>query len=350
MTLERPDLSTVNQLIVDYVDALESEIARLQALQDESAPMAEPQEPSEPPTTLNIITVTSEGMAKRTPRHLYFRQRRNGMGVFDIDMATGDRPEFLVQADEDDSLILVTSLARAFRLPVGQIIEGAVHSRGRPIGEQLTLREGERITVIFRDKGGAHVALVSERGQVRRVNSRYFGQSFQSGTVLYDAGNGDAPAAACWTTGTDDLFIATRSGRAIRFSERQVPARGCLGLRVVPDDKVVTIAAAADDDGIFLLSAEGKGTVRLMAGFGANKSPGAGGKVAIRTDQLVGALGIRLATGAPDSADVDIFVISELGKLIRFPVSEVPPKEGVVQGVNCMNLRNDLCVALIASG
>ena len=350
MVVQRPDLSSVDDLIVKYVEALELEIERLQGLQSDTKPSLEPQEPSEPPTTLNIITITTEGMAKRTPRHLYFRQRRNGMGVFDIEMGSGDRPRLLVQADEADTLILVTNLARAFRLPVRQIVEGPVHSRGRSIVANMTLRDDEQIRVAFRDNGGAHVALVSERGQVRRVASRYFGPSFQSGTVLYDVGNGDAPAAACWTTGVDDLFIATRSGRAIRFSERQVPVRGCLGLRVVPSDEVVGVAALSENDGVFLINAEGKGTIRLMAGFSANKSPGAGGKVAMRTEQLVGVLGVRLTPDASEGVDMDIFVISELGKLIRFSASEVPPKEGVVQGVNCMNLRNDTCVALTSSG
>ncbi len=70
----------------------------------------------------------------------------------------------------------------------------------------------------------------------------------------------------------------------------------------------------------------------------------------MRTEQLVGVLGVRLTPDASEGADMDIFVISELGKLIRFSASEVPPKEGVVQGVNCMNLRNDTCVALTSSG
>ena len=349
MTLERPDLSGIDARLAEYISALEAELTRLRSILEETDSHTEPQEPSEAPTTMNIITLSAEGMAKRTPRHLYFRQRRAGMGVFDIEIGQEDRPQFLVHADEADNLILVTNQARAFRLAVGQIAETPVHARGRPISEHLTLRDDEQIAVIFRDKGGAHVVMVSRRGQVRRIAARYFGQSFQSGTVLYDAGNGDGPAAACWSSGVDDLFIATRLGRAIRFSERQVPVRGCLGMRVMPGDDVVGIAAAGPDDGVFLLTGEGKGTIRLMSGFTANKSPGAGGKVGMRTEDLIAVQGVRLALNTELSAETDLFAISELGKLIRFSASEVPPKEGVVQGVNCMNLRNDRCVALTSS-
>jgi DNA gyrase subunit A len=95
-----------------------------------------------------------------------------------------------------------------------------------------------------------------------------------------------------------------------------------------------------EDSSVFLLSADGKGAIRLMSGFAANKAPGAGGKVALKAEQLVGAV---TCTDRDD-----LFVISRLGKIIRFQAVEVPPKEGVVQGVNCMALRADETTALTA--
>ncbi len=92
------------------------------------------------------------------------------------------------------------------------------------------------------------------------------------------------------------------------------------------------------DGGVFLLTADGKGTIRLLPGFTANKSPGTGGKVAMKTEALIGATAV--------DNQQDIFVISQLGKIIRFQAAEVPAKEGVVQGVNCMGLRADGCTAL----
>ena len=113
-------------------------------------------------------------------------------------------------------------------------------------------------------------------------------------------------------------------------------------MRVDPNDEVVGIAAVGADDGVFLLGADGKGTIRLMSGFSANKSPGTAGKIAMRTDHLAGICGLSM-----DRINTtDLFVISELGKLIRFQASDVPSKEGVVQGVNCMSLRSDHCMAL----
>ena len=134
------------------------------------------------------------------------------------------------------------------------------------------------------------------------------------------------------------MFIATRQGKAIRFAESAVPFKGCLGIRLGDDDEIAGIAAVKESGGVFLLTADGQGTIRLMSGFSANKAPGAGGKVAIKSSSVVG-----IAT--VDETD-DIFAISRLSKIIRFQAAEVPPKEGVVQGVNCMAVRNDQVTAV----
>jgi DNA gyrase subunit A len=337
--MERPDLTNVSLEVLDYIEALEAELAAWREGDEETAARAEPPlEPSEPPTTINVISISAHGMAKRTPRHYYFRQRRGGMGVFDLDSAEDDPPAFLVIADENAGLILVTDQARAFRLAVSELPETPVRGRGQSLREYFPLRAEERLALSFADQGGAYVALVTERGQVRRIGSQYLGRNLQPGTVLYNIKEGGPPAAACWTAGNDELVIVTRQGQGIRFSERLVPVRGCLGMRVDPNDAVVGVAASDPASGVFLLSADGKGTVRLLSGFAGNKSPGASGKTVMKTEALVGAVAVDQQS--------DIFAISRLGKIIRFQVAEVPAKEGVVQGVNCMNLRADYCVAL----
>ena len=93
------------------------------------------------------------------------------------------------------------------------------------------------------------------------------------------------------------------------------------------------------DSGVFIVGADGKGTIRLMTGFTPNKSPGGGGKIAMKTERVVGAASV-------DGAD-DIFLISQLGKIIRFQANEVPGTEGVVQGVNCMALRADEVTGMV---
>ncbi len=340
--MERPDLSTVAPEVLAYITALEAQL-EARRMHEEDGRSEAPFEPSEPPTTVNLITVSGAGIAKRTPRHLYGRQRRGGMGVFDLDAPEGDAPAFLTLADAGAGLIVLTNQGRAFRTTVADIVEHEVRSRGEPLATRFPMRAEERLAVITPDagSGGAFLVLVTERGHVRRIARQYLGAGLQAGTVLADPREGGAPAAACWSSGNDELILITRSGQAIRFAERLVPVRGCLGLRVDPGDRVVGVAATAAEGGVFILGQDGKGTVRLLAGFAANKAPGAGGKVAMKADAIVGITAVNEYS--------DIFAISRLGKIIRFAVNEVPAKEGVVQGVNCMNLRADECVALVGA-
>ncbi len=344
MSLERPDLSGVAPEVRAYIEALEAALADAQAAA-ESEERETPLEPSEPPTTINVITVSAKGMAKRTPRHLYTRQRRGGMGVFGLETSDQDPPAFLLLAEQEASLTLVTDQGRAFRLPVREIVETPVNARGQSLLDRFPLRSDEQPALIFADplqeERSAYLILATQRGQVRRIGRQYLGKNLQSGTVLYSASAGDAPAAACWTSGNDELMIVTRAGLGIRFNERLIPVRGCLGIRVDPSDRVAGVAAAPPDGGVFLLTNEGKGTIRLLSGFSANKEPGGGGKIAIRAEQVVAAMGV--------TPQDDLFAVSRLGKIIRFQAAEVPAKEGVVQGVNCMNLRADTCVTGVAS-
>jgi DNA gyrase subunit A len=347
--MERPDLSEAAPAVVAYIEALEAaletalEVGHGRAHRDEDT--LDGLEPSEPPTTVNVITVTAGGAAKRTPRHFYTRQRRGGMGVFGLDVAEQDPPAFLLLADQSAALTLVTDQGRAFRLSVAEVEETPVHGRGRSLLERFPVRADERLALVFADPldeaRGAYLALATRRGQVRRIGYQYLGKNLQSGTVLYNVADGGPPAAACWTGGTDELLITTQRGLAIRFQERLAPVRGCLGMRVDPNDRVVGIAAAPPDGGVFLAGRDGKATIRLLSGFGANKEPGGGGKTAMKTDDLIGAV-----SAAPHD---DLFILSRLGKIIRFQAVEVPAKEGVVQGVNCMSLRGDACVAVLAS-
>lgn len=336
--MERPDLSQLPPEVVAYIDHLE---AQLQA-QEVRAATAASVEPSEPPTTMQLITISRLGQAKRTPRHLYSRQRRGGMGVFDLDMAGDDVPSLLCHADLEDRLLLFSDLGRAFRINVRDLPEEGVRGRGVSLTGSLPLRDGEEIVAALPGSGGANAILVSEGGWVRRVRSSFFAGTLIPGTSFHEVNSGGPLAATCWAPGDADLFIVTRHGSAIRFSESQVSGRaGALGLRVATGDAVVAVTPVYEDSGVFIAGAAGQGTIRLMSGFRPNKSPGAGGKQAMKSDGVIGAVAVAPAD--------DLFLISGLGKIIRFSAGDVPPKESAVQGVSCMSLRADITTALAAA-
>ncbi len=337
--MERPDLSQTTPEIRAYITQLETELARLIEGKRRSST---PPEPSEPETTLHVITISRQGVAKRTPRHLYSRQRRSGMGVFDLETADSDYPAHITIADQSANLLLVTSLGRIFRLAVVKITVGDVRDGGESLAEHIKFHPNEQLVAALPDEGGEFMVMVSERGWVQRVRKSFLGKNLFPGMSFHDVKHGGHITAACWTRGADELFIGTRQGKGIRFRETQVPERGgCLGLRVDQGDVTVAVTAVIESSGVFLISHDGKGTIREMSGFRMNKAPGAGAKVALKTDKLVGAVTVK--------GGDDLFIISETGKIIRFKADEVPPKEGVVQGVNCMTVRNDVVTAVTAT-
>lgn len=353
MEVKRPDLSAVDSNVLRYIESLEAEVERLQQREArprrrERTPDEEEEttnfielEPTEPPTTINVITATASGIAKRTPRHLYSRQRRGGMGVFDLDAPDEDPPAILALADESQSILLITNVGRAYRLPVSLIPERPVRERGESVVTKLNLGPDEKLAAILPIQAQGYVALVSTTGMVRLLRHHVFGEYMKPGMALFDSRSFGNLASACWTHGDGDLFVATRLGRAIRFPEKLVPPHGGQGIRLSDGDTAIAIAGVNDYSQVFLTGADGRGTIRLMEGFNPNKAPGAGGKVAMNTDQLIGA--------APVEETSEIFIISKLAKIIRFQAAEVPAKEGVVQGVNCMSFRADYAVAVAVS-
>lgn len=337
MQAQRPDLEGLPSEVQAYIEYLESALAATQSSgRRRSAPSTEP---SEAPTSRQVISISRSGRIKRTARHHYSRQRRGGMGVFDLENE-GDPPAFLVIADLSARLFILTDRNRYFSLPVETVREEELHSHGEPISTHLPLQPDEGLAVVLPDAQSTYLNILSDRGWVRRLSATQLGH-LKPGMQL-EVRAGHRAVAGCWSSGTEDLFIVSRQGKAIRFGERQVPiSGGCLGIRLDPSEEAAAITAVDEESGVFIMGNDGKGTIRLMSGFRSNKSPGAGGKVAMKLERLVG------AQVAPPGSD--IFATSALGKVIRFQADEIPPKEGVVQGVNCMSLRADETVACTVS-
>jgi DNA gyrase subunit A len=348
--MQRPDLTNVDQTVIAYIEYLEKKasVRPVRAASAESQPLelapdrAAESLPAEQETTTSVITVSKNGTAKRTFRHLYTRQHRGGMGMFGIDIDSPDHPVILSTADENQSLLFFTSRARVFRQSVQIIASTPLHSRGSSVIDRLALEADETLIAILPEQARGYVALASAGGRVRVLRHHLFGEHMRPGTALYNYNEFGPLAAACWSPGDADLFVVTRMGIGIRFSEKALSPQGDQGIRVTGEDKVVGITPVFSDSGVFIAGTDGRGTIRLMSGFAPNKSPGGSGKIAFKNSKVLGAAAIE--------QNDDIFIISRLGKIIRFPADEVPPTEGVVQGVNCMGLRGDEAVTLMKSG
>lgn len=351
--MQRPDLSNIHPEVLAYIDYLEkkafgrpasrsggsSESAGSIELSPERASEALP---AEHETSINIITVNRTGLGKRTYRHLYARQHRGGMGVFGIDLDAADTPEVFSCSDEGQHLLLFTNRARVFRQSLSSLPSLPVMGKGSNSTERLILENGEYLVGIMPEQAKGYIALVSESGRVRWLRHHLFGEHMRPGTALYNFAEFGPLASVCWTPGDAELFLVTQQGMGIRFAEKALSPQGDQGIRVTGGDKVVAITPIYPDSGVFIIGADGRGTIRQMSGFAPNKTPGGSGKIAFKNSKVAGAVTVEV--------NDDLFVISRLGKVIRFPSDEVPLTEGVVQGVNCMTLRGDEVARLLKSG
>ena len=335
--MDRPDLTGIDEEIIAYVSYLENKIEALQRPKRQSAAATSaPAEPTEPETTIQLITLSEAGSIKRSPRHLYARQKRAGMGVFEIDLPEDDKPQQIMLADVESDLIALTNFARVYKIPVANIQAAPVRGKGAPLADLLRgfgMHEREHVVTLLAGSGPS-IAILTERGHVITRNKNFL----KNGAILYDVNTILPPRAACWSTGQDEIFVGTKNGLAIRFSTKQVSSKGTSAIRLEAGDELLGIAAVDPSGGVLLVSSEGRGTIRLMSGFRPNKSPGGGGKVALKAEEMVG-----MATANPED---DIFIVSSLCKMIRFNAGDIPAKTGAVQGVHLMTLRADEVAAV----
>lgn len=352
--MQRPDLTSVDPEIIAYIEYLEKKAGAHQARAAASTSASElPPErmnealPAEHETSYNIITAGDGpmgGFAKRTYRHLYTRQHRGGMGVFGIDVDLPDRPLLLAGSEEDQHLLFFTSHARVFRQPWGMIPSTPLFHKGTVVTERMAMEPDEYLVAVLPVQARGYIAMVSELGRVRALRHHLFGEHMRPGTVLFNYRDFGPLASVCWTPGDAELFIVSRQGIGIRFLEKALSpaAQGDQGIKLSGDDRVAAITPVYPESGVFIVGADGRGTIRQMSGFAPNKSPGGSGKIAFKSNHVIGATTVEV--------NDDLFILSRSGKVIRFPADEVPLTEGVVQGVNCMGLRADEAISVLKSG
>ena len=360
-----PDLNTLAPAMRAYIEMLQAENRSLRTeleqtrgvrrVERAAAPRVSAPRPSAAePEPLNLpaiqyspatmlISISGQGMVKRTPLNAYGKQRRGGMGVYDIKLKDDDAPAFLLIALESETLLVVTSRCRAYRVPVSSLHLGEVRDRGDGLAERLRLTEGEKISAVLavndaNENDRPWVLLGTATGAVRRMRRNFVGPNLADGTILYDPKDGGPPTVMCLSRGDGDLFLASNTGLGIRFEEKLVSHRGTRGIRLTPQERLVGMAPLPADGSVLLVSADGQGVFRPMESFAASKSAGGQGKIAIKTDSLVAGLPVRAAD--------EVLCISAFAKLIRFDAAEVPPRTSVAQGVNVMELRGDRVTAV----
>ncbi|MDT8435404.1 MAG: DNA gyrase subunit A [Gemmatimonadota bacterium] len=214
-----------------------------------------------------VITVSHEGYIKRIPPDAYRQQRRGGRGIAGMSTKEEDWVEHLFLASTHDYLLVITARGQLYWLKVHQIPPASRTSRGKPVVNLLNIEKDEKIASIVRVREfpeSQSLFFATRNGLVKKTSLAAYSNVRSVGINAVDIVEGDRLIDVQLTEGHNDVILATRSGKAIRFSETDVRemgrvARGVRGIRLAGEDAVVGMVVVRRDASVLTVTGRGMG-------------------------------------------------------------------------------------------
>ena len=297
------------------------------------------------PNSPMIVALTVGGYVKRLSPMQFRAQQRGGKGVKGMTTKDEDEIQTLLHVMNHDDLLFFTNTGRVFKLPAYELPQGSRIAKGQAIVNLLQLQPGEVITAILKSEleNKTHLFMVTEKGTVKRTELSQFENIRRSGLIAQKTIPGDRLRWVIATSGTDEILIVTKKGKAIRFPEGDVramgrAAAGVRGIKLGPGDEVVEAGEVTDAKTSMLLVVmeNGLGKMTSVEEYRFQGRGGSGVKAAqltAKTGDIVG--GCILQEGE----DGDLICLSKQGQAIRMKLSAIPSRGRATQGVIVMRLK-----------
>ncbi|MGD9493400.1 MAG: DNA gyrase subunit A [Bacteroidales bacterium] len=305
-----------------------------------------------------VITISRMGYIKRTLLSEYRTQNRGGKGLKASNVRDEDILENLYIASNHDYLLAFTKKGKVFWLRVYEIPEGARASKGRPIQNLLAIENDDKIQTVINVADLTNkeyvennfIILCTEHGVIKKTSLEAYSRPRQNGINAIGIREGDTLIQASLTNGKNEVLIALKSGRAIRFPEEKVRpmGRNASGVRGVTlagaDDKVVGMVCIQDkSEQILVVSEKGFGKRSDIEDYRVTNRGGKGVKtinVTEKTGKLVAAMSVK-------NGD-ELMIINVSGIAIRMSVSDLRVVGRATQGVKLINLSGKDSIASVA--
>ncbi len=286
-----------------------------------------------------FIVLSKNSYIKRLKATAFRTQRRGGKGV-----ATGakedDEIKLIVSTQNHDDLLYFTTKGRVFTLPAYEVPETTRIAKGQPIINLLGLQKDEEIAAILdiSKEENKYLFFVSRAGIVKKLDMEQVQNIRANGLKVCGVKEGDDLMWVKTTSGEDNIFIATKTGKAIQFDENDVRPMGRAAawvkwINLKPDDRVIeTAVVGAEDEYLFIVTEKWMGKISGVEDYRSQKRGGAGVKamaVTAKTGNLVSAKMLSEA----DRKDADVILISKGGQTIRLPLKWIRKTSRVTQGV-----------------
>jgi DNA gyrase subunit A len=274
-----------------------------------------------------VITISKQGLIKRTKVSNYRRQNKGGRGSSGVGTRDEDFVEHLFQASTHHYLLFFTDKGRVYRIKVFDIPEGSRQSKGRSIANVIQKQPDENITAYISVKeftDDKYIIMCTKNGTVKKSDLMSYNNIRQNGIIAINLNDDDSMIRAEITDGNNEVILATRKGMACRFLESDVrsmgrTATGVRGINLAAGDYVVSmVVIRRPDEQVIVVAEKGYGKRTKYEDFRLTKRGGKGVRamnVTNKTGELSGVL--------PALDSQDLMVITQNGVLIRQSMSEI---------------------------
>ena len=298
-----------------------------------------------------VVTLTHYGYIKRQPADTYKTQKRGGRGVSGMRQREEDFVEELFIGSSHDHVLFITNKGRMYRLKCYEVPEGGRNSKGTNIVNLLSLDSDEKITNMMRTSDFSeekYLVFVTKKGLVKRTRLYAYKNVRKNGLIALSLNDDDSLVWTRLTKGHHQLIVATKHGRAIKFSEELIRplsrlAKGVRAIKLKDNDEVVSMARIREGASVLTISSKGRGRRTSVDEYRLQNRGGYGVLNYKVSEEKGYVVGIKVVDD-----DDDLIMISSYGVIIRIRVSDVSKMSRYGSGVRVMKLKDNDQVVTVA--
>lgn len=361
------ELAALRLKIADFLDIIASEARRYGIIKDEAMEMkkrfsderrteiaaisGEMDVEDLIPEEDCVLTLTNFGYVKRQTLDTYRTQRRGGRGISGMSRREEDVASELFIANSHDFVLFFSDRGRVYRLKCYEIPEGSRTSRGMNITNLLPLEPEERITSMLRvtksEEKDHFLTMVTKNAVIKRVALSAFRNVRKNGLIALDLAEDDELSWVRLTGGSDDLLVATRFGKVIRFHEADVremgrQARGVRAIRLAEGDVVVGMSVLRENGLVLTVSETGYGRLSNPEDYRLQHRGGMG-ILNYHVEKYGNVAAIKVV-----DLDDDIILIADDGVIIRIEAGSIRVCARPSKGVRVMKVNEGSKVITMA--
>lgn len=295
-----------------------------------------------------VVTISKRGYIKRLPLNTYRTQGRGGKGIIGAGTKEEDFIEDIFIASTHDYILCFSNFGKVYWIKVYEIPQAGRLSKGQAVVNFLKLPEKERITAFLSVKDFSqegYVFMVTKQGKVKKTPLSNFSHPRATGIIALGLEKDDELIGVDLIKGDEDILIATKNGRAIRFSGKQVrsmgrTAKGVRGIRLKPKDEVVGREIVKEDESLLVITSKGFGKKSTYALY-PKRGRGGSGVINIRQCKRNGEV---ISIAGVKKTD-HMLIVTQNGKIIRMDSASMRNISRNTMGVRLVSLGEGDCIS-----